>query len=284
MAASFFLITAFLYALGYFLLRPDRGSMPALGYVLLILILTGWALPGVSFFLDRYRVPVLLPLLLFSYLSSQVFDTDHYYSLLPLKGQAVPPTAAPAAPVAKATIPVVSPTQAFQAAETKNPEPLHPVVVVATTRRRHHRAVWTTQVLTGLQRQIGPDFSRSIRLISAVSGGSVGTMYFLDRFTPAVRPPRPTSTTSSPPPASRAWTRRPGASPIPTSGGSSSASSCCGQDPRPRVGAGAGLAQPSDPPEPDATLADWGVRDRLRLAAGRRSSTPPRARPASSSC
>ncbi len=182
MAASFFLITAFLYALGYFLLRPDRGSMPALVYVLLILILTGWALPGVSFFLDRYRVPVLLPLLLFSYLSSQVFDTDHYYSLLPLKAQPAP-TASPAPP-AKPTIPVVSPVQAFQAAETKNPEPLHPVVVVATTGGGITAAVWTTQVLTGLQRQIGADFSRSIRLISAVSGGSVGTMYFLDRFTP----------------------------------------------------------------------------------------------------
>jgi hypothetical protein len=179
MGASFFAITASLYALGFFLLRPDRGSMPALGYVLLILMLVGWALPGISFFLDRYRVPVLLPLLALSYVSSQVFDTDHYYRLLAPK---VLPAPGPSrvAPV----VPAVSPSAAFQAAEAKNPEPGHPVVVVATTGGGITAALWTGRVLTSLQREIGPDFSRSIRLISSVSGGSVGTMYFLDRFTP----------------------------------------------------------------------------------------------------
>jgi hypothetical protein len=181
MGASFFVITAGLYALGFFLLRPDRGSMPALGYVLLILMLAGWALPGLSFFLDRYRVPVLLPLLALSYISSQVFDTDHYYKLLVPKVQPAPERAG-AAP--KVMVPSVSPGEAFRAAEAKNPEPGHPVVVVATTGGGITAALWTARVLTSLQREIGPDFSRSIRLISSVSGGSVGTMYFLDRFTP----------------------------------------------------------------------------------------------------
>jgi hypothetical protein len=181
MGASFFAITAGLYALGFFLLRPDRGSMPALGYVLLILMLAGWALPGISFFLDRYRVPVLLPLLAFSYISSQVFDTDHYYKLLVPKVQPAPERGG-AAP--KVMVPSVSPGEAFRAAEAKNPEPGHPVVVVATTGGGITAALWTARVLTSLQREIGPDFSRSIRLISSVSGGSVGTMYFLDRFTP----------------------------------------------------------------------------------------------------
>jgi hypothetical protein len=179
MGLSFFSITALLYALGFFLLRPDRGSMPALGYLLLILMLAGWALPGISFFLDRYRVPVLLPLLALSYLSSQVFDTDHYYRLLAPKVLSTPGPAR-VSPVT----PTVSPSVAFQAAEAKNPEPGHPVVVVATTGGGITAALWTARVLTALQREIGPDFSRSIRLISAVSGGSVGTMCFLDRFTP----------------------------------------------------------------------------------------------------
>lgn len=177
MGASFFAITAGLYALGFFLLRPDRGSMPALGYVLLILMLAGWALPGISFFLDRYRVPVLLPLLALSYLSSQVFDTDHYYKLLV-------PKVLPATGGATSVLPSVPPGKAFQVAQEKNPEPGHPVVLVATTGGGITAALWTTRVLTSLQREIGPGFSRSIRLISSVSGGSVGTMYFLDRFSP----------------------------------------------------------------------------------------------------
>ncbi|HET9210549.1 MAG TPA: hypothetical protein VFR03_09135 [Thermoanaerobaculia bacterium] len=181
MGTSFFVITAGLYALGFFLLRPDRGSMPALGYLLLILMLAGWGLPGISFFLDRYRVPVLLPLLALSWLSSQVFDTDHYYKLLVPKVLPGPGTIGAAPEV---MVPAVSPGEAFRAAEAKNPEPGHPVVVVATTGGGITASLWTTRVLTSLQREMGPDFSRSIRLISSVSGGSVGTMYFLDRFTP----------------------------------------------------------------------------------------------------
>ncbi|HEY4561770.1 MAG TPA: patatin-like phospholipase family protein, partial [Thermoanaerobaculia bacterium] len=180
MGASFFAITAFLYALGFFLLRPDRGSMPALGYGLLILMLAGWALPGISFFLDRYRVPVLLPLFAFSWLSSQVFDIDHYYKLLVPQVRTAPGRAG----VAAQALPSVSSGEAFRVAQEKNPEPGHPVVVVATTGGGITAALWTAKVLTSLQRQIGPGFSRSIRLISAVSGGSVGTMCFLDRFTP----------------------------------------------------------------------------------------------------
>lgn len=38
------------------------------------------------------------------------------------------------------------------------------------------------QVLSGLQEFLGKSFTKAIGLISAVSGGSVGTMYYLDRF------------------------------------------------------------------------------------------------------
>ncbi len=176
LAAFFFAVTACLYTLGFFLLRPDRGSMPALGYVMLILMLVGWALPGISFFLDRYRVPVLLPLLALSYLSSQAFETDHFYRL------ALPPVVA-AGPGAVKAAPVPLPSEAFQAAERTNPELRHPVVVVAASGGGNTASLWTAVALTSLQREIGVDFTRSIRLISAVSGGSVGTLYFLDRFT-----------------------------------------------------------------------------------------------------
>lgn len=44
-------------------------------------------------------------------------------------------------------------------------------------------AGWTVQVLNGLQEELGPSFTQAIGLISSVSGGSVGTMFFLDQFT-----------------------------------------------------------------------------------------------------
>ena len=40
-------------------------------------------------------------------------------------------------------------------------------------------SAWTAQVLTGLHERYGDGFSRSVGLISAVSGGSVGTMFYL---------------------------------------------------------------------------------------------------------
>ena len=45
-------------------------------------------------------------------------------------------------------------------------------------------SAWTVQVLSGLQETLGDDFTRSIYLVSAVSGGSVGTMFFLDSIDP----------------------------------------------------------------------------------------------------
>jgi hypothetical protein len=44
--------------------------------------------------------------------------------------------------------------------------------------------LWTVQVLTALQdpEAVGPDFPRAIRLISSVSGGSVGTLFYLDSY------------------------------------------------------------------------------------------------------
>ncbi|NCR41953.1 MAG: hypothetical protein GPJ21_20255 [Microcystis aeruginosa W13-11] len=44
-------------------------------------------------------------------------------------------------------------------------------------------AGWTVQVLNGLQEELGYSFTQAIGLINSVSGGYVGTMFFLDQFT-----------------------------------------------------------------------------------------------------
>ena len=143
-----------LFALASGFLRPDRGSMPSLGYLLLLFLLVGWFLPGVSFFLDRYRVPVLLVLIAISFVSNQIFDTDHFYR--------IQRETAPAAPL---------PAQAFNASHRMAPED-RPIVVVAASGGGITASLWTARVLTSLQREVGEDFTRSIRLISSVSGGS----------------------------------------------------------------------------------------------------------------
>jgi hypothetical protein len=186
LAAVFFLISAGIYVFAFLFFRPGRRLLPALAYLLQLLIVLGWALPGISFLLDRYRVPVLSLLAAASFIASRIFDTDHYYWIERLGGRG-DAAAASAAPAALPAAP--RPAQAFVAAErAAGPEREQPVVVVASSGGGSAAALWTARVLTGLQVELGPSFTRSIRLLSAVSGGSVGALFFLDRFTPRGAP------------------------------------------------------------------------------------------------
>lgn len=63
------------------------------------------------------------------------------------------------------------------------------MIVVAASGGGIQAAAWTARVLTGLEEVFGEDFARSIRVVSAVSGGSVGAMYFINEYTSAGPPP-----------------------------------------------------------------------------------------------
>lgn len=149
--------------------------IPALGYLLLLLILTNLGLSGLAFFFDRFRVPTLVTFATVSALMYFLTDSDHYFSF------ATPSPPAPPLVRAPATISAPAPCDL----PTKPVSPRDPIVVVAASGGGIQAAAWTARVLTGLQEdpELSIGFTRSIRLISAVSGGSVGSMYFLERFT-----------------------------------------------------------------------------------------------------
>lgn len=187
-SASFLLITLVVYLVGYFLGRFRQLPLPAITSLLLILLLLGLILPGMSFFLDRYRVPVLVLLVVFSLVAQRLLGSDHYFPIRP------------AILAARDAAPKVDPAHAFLAGETwtaleetprtvRRDEHEQPVVVVCASGGGITAALWTAKVLAALQRDLGRDFSSSIRLLSAVSGGSVGALFFLDRFTPEDGPP-----------------------------------------------------------------------------------------------
>lgn len=172
-AFAFFLVTLVVYFYHWNWGKPPvPAGLPALGYVLLVLILAGWILPGFAFFFDRYRVPVLTLLVVTSIVASQLAGTDHYYKIHTITAE--PARKAPQAP---------SPAEAFQKDEAAEAvQHQYPIVVVAASGGGITASLWTAVVLTSLQETVGREFARSIRLISAVSGGSVGTMHFLDHF------------------------------------------------------------------------------------------------------
>jgi hypothetical protein len=86
LALTFFVLTLLTYGAGYFAFRPGAMLIPSLGYLMLILLLAAWGLPGVSFALDRYRVPVLLLLILVSFLANTAARGDHFYRVVSSSG------------------------------------------------------------------------------------------------------------------------------------------------------------------------------------------------------
>jgi glycerophosphoryl diester phosphodiesterase len=152
------------------LVRLTHGAstiVPTLGYVLLLFTLLCWGFSSLTLLLDRYRIPVLVPLVVVLLITSFTpgLKSDFSYPVTEPVGLA--------ARVPKSELP----TQ-------KLPE--KKIIVVATTGGGIQSATWTARVLTGLEeecrKKCDQDFDESIRLISAVSGGSVGTVYVVNEY------------------------------------------------------------------------------------------------------
>jgi hypothetical protein len=142
---------------------------PVLIYISAIFSLLVTWFEGINFYFDKFNFPIFLSFILFSCLSYLIWGVDHLFELSK-----------------EENIDDMSPLpDDFQAAinQRLKYQDGHPrtLVIVTASGGGIHAAGWTAQVLTGLQELLGPEFTKSIGLISGVSGGSVGTMYFLDK-------------------------------------------------------------------------------------------------------
>lgn len=175
--AGYLLVALLLYVVGLTLYRPtaDKSNMqlPVISYVLGLLQIFSLVLGLLTFLLDYYRVPVLISMLAVSALSYWLWKVDHYYNLH--TSTIAPPEA----------------DKIFQAVQKRlgHQQAAKTLVVVCASGGGIQAAGWTTQVLTGLQAALGADFTKAIGLISGVSGGSVGSLHFLDRFDGSGAPP-----------------------------------------------------------------------------------------------
>jgi hypothetical protein len=182
-------ITLILAILGYMLVfwwafEPEHASIPVLFYLVQVLIIVGAIFTGASFFLDRYRLPVPIVLLIVWILLGLMSHNDHFFAMRPLEDDAP------------------SPKMLFELVRTWEPGPdnddsrqlpvgkdgKRTLVVVSAAGGGIQAAAWTTTVLTELHRMYGVPFTRSVRLISGVSGGSVGTMFYLANYSELADP------------------------------------------------------------------------------------------------
>jgi hypothetical protein len=166
--AAVFALTTFVvyYAIGYYRQAHfDRAvAFPALAFVILLLLNANWIFSFLAYFLDRYRVPLLIPWAVLATFSAYSASSDHYYRLQP--------SAAP--------IPVGA--HEGVAAKVRSDRP---IVVVTTAGGGIQAAMWTVRVLTGLQSRASTatrSFADSVALISAVSGGAAGALFFASQY------------------------------------------------------------------------------------------------------
>ena len=169
MALIIFVLLLVAYGLGFFYspnLVSGNRQPAALFYLLFLITLTTWFYYMAAFILDLFRLPVLTTTLVLSGLTGFV-RTDHLYDVVRYPKQ----KQLGADEVIRQW--KAGPRQGYK----------RPLTVVATAGGGIQAAAWTAQVLTGLQSECkSGEFASSLLLVSSVSGGSVGTMYFLAAY------------------------------------------------------------------------------------------------------
>jgi hypothetical protein len=146
-------------------------NLPTMCVVLLLATLVCWTLSAMSFVLDRFRVPVLAPLIAYGWLVSAFPQGDHFFPSLPRTAQD---------------------GQKIGPAQVLAERAGRPAIVVAATGGGIQAAAWSARVLAGLQHDAvacGDDFDKALVAISAVSGGSVGAMFIADAYDRGHLPP-----------------------------------------------------------------------------------------------
>lgn len=169
-------------------------GVPAIVYLPILASLICWGLSGMSFFLDSYRIPLLLPLVVWIFAMS-CFQA-HYYQVMPIektdgasqnhqlnnRKMAAPEEVIEAGKKNE----LLMQSQSSPPDAVRQPKEDY-IIVVAADGGGIQAAAWTAQVLTGLEKQCRKDFDsracgNKIRLISSVSGGTVGAMYFVAAY------------------------------------------------------------------------------------------------------
>jgi hypothetical protein len=155
------------------------GDAPALLYILLLVWIVALFFSGATLYSDYFRVPALIFFIVFAAATYVIFGIEHFFKLKDIAPE-------------------------YQ--NCSKPENLNDFKTAIDERLKHQTgkrtlvaicasgggiqaAGWTVQVLKGLQEELTASFTQAIGLISSVSGGSVGAMYFLDRCDRTLRYP-----------------------------------------------------------------------------------------------
>jgi hypothetical protein len=194
----------------------DTLGWPTVFFGLVSVFIVGWFICGMAFWLDRYNVPPILVAIGYVALMYSVTETDHQFELNPRDMVHHPAYGIPSVKLAppdahdsERNLYLAAINEHLKNPDRAIPEQVdwyqamqqwnfpdggeHPdstkktdrnqggnrtLVVVTASGGGIQAAAWTAKVLTELDHEF-PGLSQSIGLISGVSGGSVGVMYYL---------------------------------------------------------------------------------------------------------
>ena len=177
-ALTLILFLVVIYLVGYKIFEPSptkKINPPTIYYVLLMMLFSGFLLSGISYFLDLYSVPVAFTLLVAIIIAYRFWNIDHYYRVFTSSDNSEDQTRGP---VVRENL-IESLENRFKNYQDDDNRTL---VVVSSAGGGIQASGWTTQVLGGLQKELGESFTQAVGIVSSVSGGSVGTMHYLDHF------------------------------------------------------------------------------------------------------
>ncbi len=163
-AAVSTVITLVFYALFGFITRPsalvDSWVQPLpLTCLLFLITLLVYVLGGAAFLLDRFRLPTAAAFALVVMVSGDWPQSDHYFATRPLSSAFHP----------------VHPQEFLKQYHGQ-------AVAVAASGGGIQAAAWMTAVLSRLNDETQGTLAPDIAVISSVSGGSTGAMYFLNAY------------------------------------------------------------------------------------------------------
>ena len=145
----------------------DRLALPALAWLGLVLTLAAWTLSAVTFLLDRFRVPLIIPILAVVAVTGSVPESDHFYRSVPTAE----------------TWERKTPAQVIKDHGLEDGT----VLVVSAPGGGVQSAAFTNWVLMLLNKATEGKFMHRVAAISSVSGGSVGVFHLaMNNYDPAI--------------------------------------------------------------------------------------------------
>lgn len=141
--------------------------IPTIGHFALMVAILSTLFSGLAFWLDRFRISTFLAI---SLLGLSLFVVRDYEFVVEKTSEPSPT--------------LVETIQAKDIPTSGSPDPRQrnqrTLIVVTAPGGGIHAAAWSAEVLTRLDERWPGTFRDSLGMISAVSGGSVGSMYYVD--------------------------------------------------------------------------------------------------------